>query len=82
MDPNPNDKTEGVADEVAKGAGGSIANTVLGANMGGGIEGSLAGALTGQAASEDMTSNVPEDEPLAPIDTDSLNAFNPTPDES
>ena len=70
------DKREGAADEVAKGAGGTIAGNVLGTSMGGSAVGSLAGEVTGQAAADDLVSMAPEEEELPPIDMDAVQALN------
>jgi hypothetical protein len=70
------DRREGTADEVAKGAGGAIAGNVLGTSMGGNTAGSLAGALTGQAAADDLVDTPPEEEELPPIDMDAVQALN------
>ena len=67
-------RTDRTEDEIEDGAGGPLANAILGANSAGGIEGSLAGAVLGEAAAEDAI-KMPTDQDLPPINVDNLDTF-------
>ena len=71
---NDKNRNRDVKDEIEDGAGGPVANAILGANVGGGIEGSLAGAVLGEAAAEDLV-KMPVEEELPPINVDKLDDF-------